>query len=80
METEIKGSLITLLDAIKASNAKVIAEEMARLDFWSVEVMPRQPCSLVGPAIYRSARAAEKQLGREWRVRNEPSGQEQGFH
>ena len=32
METEIKGSLITLLDAIKASNAKIIAEEMARLD------------------------------------------------
>ena len=32
METEIKASLITLLDAIKASNAKVIAEEMARLD------------------------------------------------
>ena len=32
METEIKASLIALLDAIKASNAKVIAAEMARLD------------------------------------------------
>ena len=32
METEIKASLIMLLDAIKASNAKAIAEEMARLD------------------------------------------------
>lgn len=32
METEIKASLITLLDAIKAANAKVIAAEMARLD------------------------------------------------
>lgn len=32
METEIKASLIALLDAIKGSNAKVIAEEMARLD------------------------------------------------
>lgn len=32
METEIKASLITLLDAIKESNAKVISAEMARLD------------------------------------------------
>jgi hypothetical protein len=32
METEIKASLIALLDAIKASNAQVIAAEMARLD------------------------------------------------
>lgn len=32
METEIKESLIALLDAIKGSNAKAIAEEMARLD------------------------------------------------
>lgn len=32
METEIKASLIALLDAIKASNAKVVAAEMARLD------------------------------------------------
>ena len=32
METEIKASLIALLDAIKASNAKVISAEMARLD------------------------------------------------
>lgn len=32
METEIKASLIALLDAIKASNAQVIATEMARLD------------------------------------------------
>lgn len=32
METEIKAALITLLDAIKASNAKIVAAEMARLD------------------------------------------------
>jgi hypothetical protein len=32
METEIKEALISLLDAIKTSNAKVIAAEMARLD------------------------------------------------
>jgi hypothetical protein len=32
METDIKESLIRMLDAIKASNAPVIAEEMARLD------------------------------------------------
>ena len=32
METEIKASLIALLDAIKAANAQVIAAEMARLD------------------------------------------------
>lgn len=32
METEIKAALITLLDAIKKSNAQVIAAEMARLD------------------------------------------------
>jgi len=32
METQIKDSLITLLDAIKASNAEVVAAEMAKLD------------------------------------------------
>ncbi len=32
METEIKDTLISLLDAIKTSNAKVVAAEMARLD------------------------------------------------
>lgn len=32
MELEIKAALIALLDAIKNSNAKVIATEMARLD------------------------------------------------
>ena len=32
METEIKSSLMSLLSAIKDSNAKVIATEMARLD------------------------------------------------
>ena len=32
METQIKDSLITLLDAIKASNAKAVADEMAKLD------------------------------------------------
>lgn len=32
METEIKAALISLLDAIKASNAPVIAAEMAKLD------------------------------------------------
>jgi len=32
METEIKDALISLLSAIKNSNAKVIATEMARLD------------------------------------------------
>ncbi len=32
METEIKAALIALLDAIKKSNAQVIAAEMARLD------------------------------------------------
>jgi hypothetical protein len=32
METEIKESLITLLAAIKSSNAQNIAVEMARLD------------------------------------------------
>ena len=32
METEIKASLIALLDAIKVSNAKTISAEMARLD------------------------------------------------
>lgn len=32
METEIKAALITLLDAIKNSNAQVISAEMARLD------------------------------------------------
>ncbi len=32
METEIKASLITLLGAIKSSNAPVISAEMARLD------------------------------------------------
>ena len=32
METEIKDALINLLDAIKSSNGKVIASEMAKLD------------------------------------------------
>lgn len=32
METQIKDSLITLLTAIKASNAGIVAAEMARLD------------------------------------------------
>ena len=32
METQIKDSLITLLDAIKASNAEAVAAEMAKLD------------------------------------------------
>ena len=32
METEIKASLMTLLAAIKNSNASAIASEMARLD------------------------------------------------
>ncbi|MCX6938048.1 MAG: hypothetical protein NTU80_09160 [Verrucomicrobia bacterium] len=32
MEIEIKASLITLLNAIKVSNAAVVAAEMARLD------------------------------------------------
>ena len=32
METQIKDSLITLLDAIKASNATVVAAEMTKLD------------------------------------------------
>ena len=32
MEIEIKAALIALLDAIKNSNAQVIASEMARLD------------------------------------------------
>lgn len=32
METQIKDSLITLLDAIKASNGAVIAEQMEKLD------------------------------------------------
>jgi hypothetical protein len=32
METEIKAALIALLDAIKNSNAQVVAAEMARLE------------------------------------------------
>lgn len=32
MEPEIKAALIALLDAIRKSNAKIIASEMARLD------------------------------------------------
>ncbi len=32
METEIKAALIALLDAIKNSNTKIVAAEMARLD------------------------------------------------
>jgi len=32
MENEIKAALITLLDAIKASNGTVIAAEMGKLD------------------------------------------------
>lgn len=32
METQIKDSLITLLDAIKASNGATIAEQMEKLD------------------------------------------------
>lgn len=32
MEIEIKAALISLLDAIKNSNAPIIAHEMARLD------------------------------------------------
>jgi hypothetical protein len=32
MDTEIKASLISLLEAIKTSNAQVISAEMARLD------------------------------------------------
>ena len=32
METEIKNSLTALLNAIKVSNAAVVAAEMARLD------------------------------------------------
>ena len=32
MEIEIKASLIALLDAIKVSNGRVIAAEMAKLD------------------------------------------------
>ncbi len=37
METEIKASLMTLLAAIKTSNAKVIAAEMARLDDFATQ-------------------------------------------
>ncbi|MBC8041671.1 MAG: hypothetical protein H7Y06_14100 [Opitutaceae bacterium] len=32
METQIKDSLITLLDAIKASNGTVVVDEMEKLD------------------------------------------------
>lgn len=32
METQIKDSLITLLDAIKASNGMVVVEQMEKLD------------------------------------------------
>lgn len=32
METEIKASLIALLDAIKLSNGQAVAAEMAKLD------------------------------------------------
>ena len=32
METEIKATLLSLLDGIKAANAKIIVSEMARLD------------------------------------------------
>ncbi len=32
METEIKASLIALLDGIKTANAKAVAAEMARLE------------------------------------------------
>ncbi len=32
METQIKASLIALLEAIKTSNGKIIIEEMDRLD------------------------------------------------
>jgi FixJ family two-component response regulator len=32
METQIKDSLITLLDAIKASNGVVVVDEMEKLD------------------------------------------------
>ncbi len=32
METEIKASLIALLDAIKSSNGQAVAAEMARLE------------------------------------------------
>lgn len=32
METQIKGSLIALLNAIKVSNGAVIAEQMEKLD------------------------------------------------
>lgn len=37
METEIKASLMALLAAIKTSNAKVIAAEMARLDDFATQ-------------------------------------------
>ncbi len=37
METEIKASLMALLAAIKNSNAKVIAAEMARLDDFATQ-------------------------------------------
>lgn len=32
METQIKDSLITLLDAIKASNGSVVVDQMEKLD------------------------------------------------
>jgi hypothetical protein len=35
METEIKASLIALLNAIKTSNAQAVAAEMARLEGFS---------------------------------------------
>ena len=37
METQIKDSLITLLDAIKASNGTVIVEQMEKLDGFLAE-------------------------------------------
>ncbi len=37
METEIKASLMALLAAIKNSNARVIAAEMARLDDFAAQ-------------------------------------------
>lgn len=37
METEIKASLMTLLAAIKSSNAPAIAAEMARLDDFAAQ-------------------------------------------
>lgn len=65
METEIKESLILLLNGIKNSDGRAVAEEMARLDHWVVKERSRLSPQLAHFLDRRSYAKALALLGGE---------------